>query len=97
MILSDFKKNDAECQFELIADGQVAFLEFHIKEDKLYLTHTEVPAPLRSQGVAAELVKQVLGYARSNGLFVVPLCGYVAYYINNQPEWHDVLSEGYQM
>jgi predicted GNAT family acetyltransferase len=97
MILSDFKLNEAELQFELKADGQLAFLEYHREDERLYLTHTEVPTALRGQGVAAELVKEVLGFARQNGLSVIPLCSYVAYFMNNHQEWNDILSEGYQM
>jgi len=73
MILSDFNINEAELQFELKADGQLAFLEYHREGEKLYLTHTEVPVALRGQGVAAELVKETLGFARQHGLSVIPL------------------------
>lgn len=97
MVLSNFRVNEHEHQFEMEAEGQLALLEFHKEGEKLYLTHTEVPEKFRGQGVAAHLVKEVLAYARKEGLFVVPLCSYVSYYINNHPEWFDVLSEGYKM
>jgi len=97
MIISNFKNNKEESQFEIDVDGKLAFIEYYTKDSKLFLTHTEVPEALRGQGAAANLVDSTLKYARENGLTVVPLCSYVAYYVNNHPEWASVLSEGYQM
>ena len=97
MIISNFRINEPANQFELEADGNLAFLEYYREGDKLYLNHTEVPASMRGRGVAAHLVENTFKYARENGINVVPSCSYVAYYVNNHPEWADVLSEGYQM
>lgn len=92
-----FKVNERDNQFEQHSGESFAFLEFIKKEDKIYLTHTEAPEKLRGKGVAGELVKNALQYSRDNGLTVVPSCSYVARYIDNNPEWRDVLSDGYQM
>lgn len=92
-----FINNQNESQFELHKDGQIAFLEYILQDDKIYFTHTEAPEALRGTGAAASLVKQALGYAREHGLTVVPQCSYVAAIINKTDEWNDVLSDGYQM
>ncbi|MGV3460332.1 MAG: GNAT family N-acetyltransferase [Flavobacterium sp.] len=92
-----FTNNQSENQFELHKDGQLAFLEYILQGEKLYLTHTEAPEALRGTGAAASLVKQVLGYAREHGLTVVPSCSYVAAIIMKSDEWNDILSDGYQM
>lgn len=97
MIISNFRINETASQFELEADGNLAFLEFYREGNKVFLNHTEVPGAMRSQGVAAHLVESTLKYARENGLTIVPSCSYVAYFINNHPEWANVVSEGYQM
>lgn len=93
----DFNVNEEQKQFELVANGHTAFLEYYMEGNKIYLTHTEAPQALRGTGAASELVKKTLQYAKDNGLTVVPSCSYVAHYINNHPEWAGVLSEGYQM
>lgn len=93
----EFKVNERENQFELHEGNTFAFLEFIRKEEKIYFTHTEAPQEMQGTGAAAQLVKEALGYSRSKGLTVVPQCSYVARYINNHTEWHDVLSEGYRM
>lgn len=93
-----FKNNKIQNQFELETEnGEIAFLEYYTDGKKIFLNHTEVPVPLRGKGLAAILVKKSLEYCRENNLIVVPACSYVAHFIDNNPEWHDVLSEGYQM
>jgi predicted GNAT family acetyltransferase len=92
-----FKVNEDENQFELHTKDGTAFLEFIREGEKLFLTHTETPEALRGQGIAAELVKQSLQRAKDNGLTVVPSCSFVAKYVNNHPEWNDILSDGYRM
>lgn len=94
----NFKINEEGKQFELHTNGDVAFVEFYREGEKIFLTHTETPEALRGKGIAAELIKRTLQCARENGLTVVPLCSYVAHYVNEHPdEWTDVLSDGYQM
>jgi predicted GNAT family acetyltransferase len=92
-----FKVNEDENQFELHTKDGTAFLEFIREGEKLFLTHTETPEALRGQGIAAELVKQSLQRAKDNGLTVVPSCSFVAKYVNNHPDWNDILSDGYRM
>lgn len=94
---SSFKINEEGKQFELHIHGGIAFLEYYREGEKLFLTHTETPEALRGRGIAANLVQRTLQCAKDNGLIVVPLCSYVAYYVNEHTEWIDVLSEGYQM
>ena len=94
---SNFKVNEEGKQFELHVPGGVAFVEYYREGEKIFLTHTETPVALRGRGIAAELIKRTLQCAKDNGLTVVPLCSYVAHYVNEHPEWIDILSEGYQM
>ena len=63
---STFKVNEEENQFELHTKSGIAFVEFIREGEKIYLTHTETPENLRGKGVAAELIKQTLQYARDN-------------------------------
>lgn len=93
----DFKINEEQQQFELHLNNSMAFLEYHREGEKIFLTHTEAPEALRGTGAAAELVRRTLQCSRENGFTVVPSCSYVAKYIDKNPEWNDILSEGYQM
>ena len=92
-----FSINESQNQFELEVGEHTAFLEYYMEGDKMLMTHTEAPQELRGTGVARNLVNQALQYAKNNNLTVVPLCSYVADYINKHPEWYVILSEGYRM
>ena len=57
---------------------------------ELYSTY--VPAGDRGKGVAGRLVEAAVGYARSEGLRIIPTCWYVAHWIGRHPEHADLLS-----
>ncbi len=95
--MGEFKVNKAENQFEYHQDGEMAFLEYIEKDGKIIMTHTEAPEALQGTGAAKELVKNALQYSRDNNFQVSPSCPYVAKYIERNPEWEDILTDGYRM
>ena len=54
---------------------------------------TLVPPHLRGQGLGTQLVRQGLDWARSEGYKVVPLCPFTAQFIEENPEYQDLLEE----
>lgn len=69
-----------------------AVLDYVPLDDKtLDLRHTFVPVVLRGGGIASKLVGFVLGYARDNGLKVVPTCPFIARYIDRHPEFRTLV------
>lgn len=56
------------------------------------LFSTYVPPGDRGRGVAARLVEAAVGYARSEGLRIIPTCWYVAHWMQRHPEHADLLS-----
>jgi uncharacterized protein len=58
----------------------------------LDLYSTFVPAADRGKGIADRLVEAAVGYARSEGLRIIPSCWYVAHWIQRHPEHADLLS-----
>lgn len=89
--------NQDENQFEVTLNGDVAFIEYVLRDNKIHLTHTEVPESLQGKGIASALVEKTLHHIKNEQLVLIPSCSFVAHYINNHPEWHSLLSEGYQM
>jgi uncharacterized protein len=78
-------------RFELERDGHVAYLEYNLTGGILQLIHTEVPVELRGQGLAGELAKSALEWAREHKVKVDVVCPSVAGYINKHPEYSDLL------
>jgi uncharacterized protein len=58
----------------------------------LELYSTYVPAGDRGKGVAGQLVEAAVGYARREGLRIIPSCWYVAQWIRQHPEHADLLT-----
>jgi predicted GNAT family acetyltransferase len=81
-----------QSRFELLVDGQVAgFADYRLLPTKIVIKHTEVQPEHSGKGLAGRLVKYALEASRDAGLQVVPLCPYVASYIERHPEYSDLL------
>lgn len=52
----------------------------------MLFTHTFAAPEHRGKGVAAALTEAGLKYARENGYEIVPLCSYVAAYLERRPQ-----------
>jgi uncharacterized protein len=78
-------------RFELAQDGHIATLEYTLSGDVLTLIETEVPPALRGSGIARELAKTALDWARANHKKVDVLCPFVAGYVRKHPEYADLL------
>ena len=58
-------QNNPEAQrFEARLEQEVAVAEYHLKNDIIIFTHTEVPQELEGRGVASALVKTALDASR---------------------------------
>jgi predicted GNAT family acetyltransferase len=90
-------ENKEKKRFEAMVDGATAVIEYIRAEDKMYLTHTEVPKQLEGKGVASAMAKQVLEQIKVEGLQLVPLCPFIAAYLKRHPEWKEILAKGYHV
>ncbi|HKW63935.1 MAG TPA: GNAT family N-acetyltransferase [Candidatus Acidoferrum sp.] len=79
-------------RFEAAVDDFRSLLAYRPFHDRLVLYHTEVPAPIEGQGIAAKLTRAALDFARANHLRVVPLCPYVSSFMRQHREYQDLLS-----
>lgn len=78
-------------RFEIERDGHTAFLEYVLSGNVLQLLHTEVPDALQGKGIASELAKSALEWARQNGKKVDVICEFVAGYVKRHPEYRDLV------
>ena len=86
--------NTGESRFEILVDGKVAgFADYRLLPTKIVLTHTEVLDAYEGQGLAGKLVGYALDMSRDTGLRVVPLCPYVAKYIERHPAYKELVDE----
>ena len=78
-------------RFEVEKDGHLAVLEYQMADGKIIFTHTGVPEALGGQGLGSRLAVAGLDYARAQSLAVVPLCSFIAGYIQKHPEYQDLV------
>lgn len=81
-IVTDNREAD---RFELVKDGELAFLSYERKPDAMVFVHTDVPPSLRGSHVGRRLVKAGLDAARAEGLRIVAVCPFVRAYLRSHP------------
>jgi predicted GNAT family acetyltransferase len=74
-------------QFEVLINGGLGFLRYRMDANTMLLLHVEVPSNSRGQGIAGELSRAALDFARERAYKVVPICSYLAAYIRRNPEY----------
>lgn len=81
-------------RFEIHRDGKLmGFLDYVRSEDQLRITHTEIDGEFRGQGLGARLVHGAIDGARQEGLTVVPECSFVRTWLDQHPEYADVVAD----
>jgi predicted GNAT family acetyltransferase len=87
-------EHDAAAQrFVARLGGETAVLQYRRFPTRIVFVHTEVPAAFRGHGVADTLAHAGLEYARAQHLTVVPLCPFVAAYIQRHPEYQELVQQ----
>lgn len=89
--MPDVQHDTSTRAFTAAADGGTAKLEYTRQGDRIIFTHTFVPKEARGQDVGSSLVREGLGFAREEGLTVVPQCPFVEAYMDKNPDTKDLL------
>ncbi|RYX92107.1 MAG: N-acetyltransferase [Comamonadaceae bacterium] len=59
----------------------VGYAEYNLLSDSIMFSHTEVLEGNEGKGVGSFIAKGVLADAKERGLFVIPVCQFIAGYI----------------
>ncbi|MEP6633666.1 MAG: GNAT family N-acetyltransferase [Luteimonas sp.] len=78
-------------QFATTIDGKQAVLDYRQDGNLMVITHTGVPPAIGGRGIAAQLVKAAVEYARSQQWKVRPDCEYAEAYLRKHREYSDLL------
>lgn len=82
---------DADRLYEIVVDGRRAGLTaYRDRGEQRVFFHTEVDEAFAGQGLAAQLVHYALDDVRESGKRIVPLCPYVAKYLQRHDEFTDI-------
>jgi predicted GNAT family acetyltransferase len=87
--------NPGASRYEIFLDGTLAgFTTYSMRaDDGVIAVHSEVFPEFEHHGLASELARQMLDDIRARGLRVTPRCPFVKKYIEEHPEYDDVVSD----
>jgi predicted GNAT family acetyltransferase len=78
-----------ESRYEITADGRLAGFARYVRTGRRTIfVHTEVLPEFEGKGIGSALAAAALDDVRASGRTVVPLCPFIASYIEHHPE-HD--------
>ena len=85
-------QNNAEAnRFEAPVGDSLAKIDYRRMDDRIILLHTEVPEAMQGQGIGSKLARFALDYARENDLQVDNRCPFIRSYLQEHPEYEDIL------
>lgn len=77
--------DQSENRFEIRRDGQLCFLTYRQKMDRLVLIHAEVPPALEGNGLGGQMVAAAVDRAERDHLTIVPLCPFTRDWLERHP------------
>ena len=78
-------------RFELAVDGGLALAYYRLDDNRVVLTHTEVPQELSGQGIGSRLAKGTFDLIRASGRKIVLRCSFMAGWASRHPEYDDII------
>jgi len=81
-------------EFYADLEGQRPVLQYRYADGLMTILHTGVPAMLSNRGIAAELTRTALDFARGQGWKVRPACSYALAFIAKHPQYADLVDRG---
>src|SRR5436190_9513369 len=70
-----------------VGGAEAAYTEYNLLKDAVMFTHTEVLPAHEGKGLGSKLAKFALDDVRRRGLQVIPVCTFMAGYIERHPEY----------
>lgn len=84
-------------RYELRLGGRlVGIAAYRCRKDRIAFTHTEVDEACEGRGLGSRLAAAALADAARKGLEVVPLCPFIAHYIERHPEYKALVAPSYR-
>jgi predicted GNAT family acetyltransferase/glutaredoxin len=85
-----------ESRYELRLGGRrIGLAAYRRRNGRIAFTHTEVDEDREGHGFGSRLARAALEDAGRKGLEVVPLCPFMAHYIDRHPEYQALVAPGY--
>ena len=81
----DVRHDPERRRFSAVVDGRESFLDYAVVDrDTVDYQHTYTPPEQRGRGIATEIVRVALEWARSEGKRVIPSCPFVQAHLDRK-------------
>ena len=87
----DIKHDKDNNRFILDINGELAKVEYRLKDGKMYLVHSEVPYNLRGQGIGKVLVEKTFEQLTDEGYKAIAVCSYVKAVARRSDKWSKII------
>ncbi len=84
----DDKENQ---RYTLDINGELAKVDYNLRDGKIYLVHSEVPYNLRGQGIGKVLVEKTFEKLTEENYTAVALCSYIQTVKNRSERWKEII------
>jgi predicted GNAT family acetyltransferase len=74
-------------RFCVSEDGELAAVDYRLRDGVMVITHTRVPKAIEGRGIAGALVRTALDFARAQGWRVRPACSYADAWMRRHPDY----------
>jgi predicted GNAT family acetyltransferase len=90
--VTEVRDNPDEHRFEIYDNGQLAgFARYSRRPGRVFFVHTEVDPAFGGRGLGGKLAAGALDETRATGDRVVPLCPFIAHFIERNPAYADLV------
>ena len=80
-------------RFIIVIDRSESLVDYSIEGNKMNLYHTYTHPNLRGKGLAAQVIKAALEYAKKNNLKVIPGCSFVQAFISTNKKYKELVAD----
>lgn len=80
-------------RFILDINGELAKVEYQLRDDKMYLIHSEVPFNLRGQGIGKVLVEKTFEKLAEENFKAVAVCSYIKAIAKRNKKWSSIIKQ----
>ena len=92
--MPDVRDNPDQHRYEIVVDGEVAGIAvYHQRGGRAIFVHTEIDPAYEGQGLGGQLARGALDDVRNRGLAVVPLCPFIAGWIDKHEDYRDLVDQ----
>ncbi len=78
-------------RFIIYIEGNEVYVEYTMAGNEINLHHTFTNPALRGKGLAAQVVRAALEFAKESNMKVIPTCSYVRAFIAKNDEYKELV------